>query len=559
MAILFLLFFAGLIILAPIIFVIYLIIKKTENKPDSNKPTSILDSAFVKWIAEDWIMKLGAFLLLLGFGWLITYAFTNNLISPDGRIITGLILGVLIMLLGIKRLDNYPAQGDIFLTLGETIVLITVVFGRVWYEFYSPISAIFTVAITSIFIAYLSVKKSRRFLSYLSVVFASIAPILSYAPEASATSYFIYLLIVTIGTLWITYLTNKRGLILASSIIFTLISINYQNPQLQEFNNIILLVAMFTAVYVSASINNLLKKDFGNQVLDLAVTTWSGIYLTTWIMAMPVIEGKTDYRFYILFVTALIFFGAGYMLFKKLQSKAGFYSLSAVGFIMSYCALSLILSEDLSTVAFVLEILTLSITNYLVTSDIKVSRIINLLLAFPIISTFYQLFFFYDIYLGSDSYYTTYSFLNSLVLASVLLALGFFYHDQANESNDEFSIIINKGGIIIGSIYFFRIIWLFIGEIFAGINPQYNFSVAVSLFIFSCIGIGTYYFGIKNKGKVSRIYGIVVLLLVVARIIFIDIFNMDILGRVVTLLTIGSLLISTSFITKKFTNNSKSI
>jgi hypothetical protein len=223
---------------------------------------------------------------------------------------------------------------------------------------------------------------------------------------------------------------------------------------------------------------------------------------------------------------------------------------------MSYNALGLLLSADLSIVTFVLEVLVLSITNYLITKDIRVSRIINLFLIFPVLATFYPLFFGYFIYENFGTYYQTTDFLNSLTLASVLLALGFFYHDQATESKDEFSIVVNKGGIIIGSIYFYRIIWLFFGELFAGVSPQYNFSIAVSLFIFACVGLGTYYYGIKNNGAVSRIYGVVLLILIVLRIIFIDIFNMDILGRVVTLLTMGTLLISTSFITKKFTKNS---
>lgn len=34
-----------------------------------------LSNRFVEWIKEDWMLKLGALLLLIGFGWLTTYAF----------------------------------------------------------------------------------------------------------------------------------------------------------------------------------------------------------------------------------------------------------------------------------------------------------------------------------------------------------------------------------------------------------------------------------------------------------------------------------------------------
>jgi hypothetical protein len=39
---------------------------------------------FFEWIKEDWLMKLGALLLLIGFGWLASYAFLHNWIGPHG-------------------------------------------------------------------------------------------------------------------------------------------------------------------------------------------------------------------------------------------------------------------------------------------------------------------------------------------------------------------------------------------------------------------------------------------------------------------------------------------
>lgn len=39
-------------------------------------------------------------LLLIGFGWLTTYAFLNNWIGPMGRIALGIIAGSLFILLG---------------------------------------------------------------------------------------------------------------------------------------------------------------------------------------------------------------------------------------------------------------------------------------------------------------------------------------------------------------------------------------------------------------------------------------------------------------------------
>ena len=42
-------------------------------------------SGLWKWLSTDWPMKLGAFLILLAFAWLTSYAFVNNWIGPMGR------------------------------------------------------------------------------------------------------------------------------------------------------------------------------------------------------------------------------------------------------------------------------------------------------------------------------------------------------------------------------------------------------------------------------------------------------------------------------------------
>ena len=55
---------------------------------------------FVRWIREDWLLKLGALLLLVGLSWLASYAFLNNWIGPMGRIALGLVAGTGFIALG---------------------------------------------------------------------------------------------------------------------------------------------------------------------------------------------------------------------------------------------------------------------------------------------------------------------------------------------------------------------------------------------------------------------------------------------------------------------------
>jgi hypothetical protein len=523
------------------------------------KSGTVVEFGFLKWLTEDWIMKLGALLLLFGFGFLVSYAFIYDLISPTGRIIFGLTLGIGVITFGSIRINKYPVQGDIFLVLGASITLISVIAGRTFIEFFTPFTAIATVFLTASLISYISVIEKRNTLTYLSLIFAGLAPILSFAPTYDAVSLSVYLLIIILGTIWVTYLTNVKWLTLISSLIFTVYTAGLLFNQYGEYSINLALVYILTAVLLLNGIFSLAKQR--NLIGDLITTAWSGLYLSIWILNAPY-GSLSDSRSILLSITAIIYISVAYYFYKKLGSKPILYTLSSVGFFMIYNSIGLLLDENLQVVILILEIVTLSITNYLVTKDVKVSRIINLLLLIPMLITLPSIFIGSDPYLGvyypEQSYlFGSTDFLNLLALASALLGLGYFYHQQATESKSEFSLFINRAALIIGSLYFYRIIWLFVNEIFSSSQYWYEFSISVSLFIYTCFGLGTYFYGLKNNSEISRRYGIVLLVAIVLRILFVEMFYLDILGRVITLLAIGSLLISTAFYSKRFTGNDR--
>ena len=111
------------------------------------------------WIKEDWLLKLGALLLLIGFGWLVTYAFLNNWIGPMGRIAMGIIAGVAILALGSWRIQSQSHQGKIFLLLGSTVILLTVFAAREIYGYFTPLTALITMFLSTAYVAFVGVKQ----------------------------------------------------------------------------------------------------------------------------------------------------------------------------------------------------------------------------------------------------------------------------------------------------------------------------------------------------------------------------------------------------------------
>src|SRR3990167_3790055 len=98
------------------------------SAPLSSPPATSLppqQNLFLAWISENWLLKLGALLLLIGFGWLVTYAFLNNWIGPMGRIAFGLVAGAGILALGYWRMRTFVTQGAVFVALGAAVILLT--------------------------------------------------------------------------------------------------------------------------------------------------------------------------------------------------------------------------------------------------------------------------------------------------------------------------------------------------------------------------------------------------------------------------------------------------
>ena len=125
---------------------------------------------FAEWVKEDFMVKLGAFLLLLALGWFVSYAFANDWIGPVGRITLGLLIGVAFLCAGVWRIKKYIHQGGIFTVLGATTVLLTIFAARELYDFFTPLSALALMFGTVVFVAFVSVRYNSQALAHGGLV-----------------------------------------------------------------------------------------------------------------------------------------------------------------------------------------------------------------------------------------------------------------------------------------------------------------------------------------------------------------------------------------------------
>ncbi|MFA5431815.1 MAG: DUF2339 domain-containing protein [Candidatus Paceibacterota bacterium] len=508
-----------------------------EVFPLSNKENSSLNSgsSFSDWIRENWIMKLGALLLLLGFGWLTTYAFMNNWIGSEGRIALGIIAGTIFLIVGAWRIEKYQNQGDVFLVLGSTTILLTTFAARIYYDFFGPVVALLLMFMSVVFVAFIGVKNKSKYLPLVSLILAGIAPLLTHSTSVDYIGLFTYLLVVVLGVVWVVAITGQRSLTATS----LLLVFFYSLPQFFSNNSELLLFAyLFTIIFFVTNIISIIKsetKDIGANMLTAGM---SGIFLLAWVLSCEQEELKS----LIIAAWMLAFAVAAFLVFKKTGRKEPFYIYALASTTMLAAATALELNGNVLLIAYAIESVIVPLSIYLIMKEIAIAEAFTFLLIGPAVMSLGAIFSY-----ASQSDPFSREFFSLIIVTSALFGSGLFFWNKAKEINNKECTQVNDFWVILGSGYLYLIIWIFFNKVFDGLD----FAVTLSLIIYTLVALSVYFYGMWNDRKGFRIYGQSLLGLVFLRLLFVDIFNMEIAGRIVTLFLIGTLLISTAFLEKR--------
>jgi uncharacterized membrane protein len=499
-----------------------------------------VENAFVNWLKEDWLQKLGGFLLLIGFGWFATYAFMNDWIGPAGRITLGVILGVIILALGTWRIKKYLNQGGIFLVLGSAVILLTVFAAQEKYDMFIPAIALGIMFLSAAYVALVSVRYDSFAVALSGLILSVAAPLLAGGSNNNV-ALFSYLLVVVLGIIWIVAIKKNWG----SLIFYGLLTVFlYSLPLIVDSSyfgsdgEVILNFAyVFALIFFVASLVNILISKDGGIKSFLSVAVGNGIFLLAWIVAFV----PPEWQVMMIALWMIIFAIGAFYLFIKTGVKSVFYVYAGVAVVMLATATGIQFDGPALTFAYTIESFLVPILFYYVTKDLKTSARLSLLLIGPVFLSLENL----SNYADSNIVLTKDFFVLALITV-VLLSLGFIYRN-IKKTEKTLDFIIDNILLIAGSVYVYILLWLSLHIIIAIPATATTFS----LIIFTAIGLVKYFYGISVGSRVLRNYGGIFLGLVVLRLLFIDVWGMDMGARIIVFFLVGILLMSTAFIGKK--------
>lgn len=510
------------------------------HAPMQFEPTA--SDKLIDWLKEDWLLKLGSLLLLIGFGWLTTYAFLNNWIGPMGRIALGIIAGALFIVLGWWRIRAYVNQGGVFLVLGSTIVLLTTFAAREIYGFFTPLSALAVMFLSTAFVALASVKYDSRSLSLLSLILAGIAPLLTNAPSTDHVGLFAYLFVVVLGAIWIVALTGQRELTTAALITVAVYSAPHLLSSsffpLVDINKLLLFAYAFAAVFFLTNTVGVLKLKGKEIVPDLITAAGNGFFLLAWIM----VAAQKEWRSLIIAAWMVVFTVGAFLIFRATQRREPFYVYAGVGIAMLAAATAAELEGAALTIAYIVESGLIALIAYAVLRDVKIAERVSMLMVVPVIMSIKHIF--------SRSWSREVfneDFFVLLVLGAALLALGLYFMRRVSESNDRESKQVNATLLVAGSLYLYLLLWLSLRAALANDDT----AVMISLVAYTIIGLIAYFYGLSSGKNGLRLYGGTLLGFVIGRLLLVDVWKMALAGRIVTFFVLGALLVSTAFLGRK--------
>jgi hypothetical protein len=496
----------------------------------------------IAWIQEDWLMKLGALLLVLGFGWLTTYAFLNNWIGPVGRITLGLVSGIGFLALGYRRTTASVPQGGVLFGLGSAVVLVTVLAARTRYGFFTPVAALSIVFLSASFVSAASVLFNLRSLAVVGLVSGSLAPLMMGAADRAPLLSFGYLFLVVLAALGVMVKIRWRlltVLALASVALHSLPILERFRPGAPDATALLLIAYAFGALFLAAGMLTALRWDEEQQVVvDALTAVGNGLLVLAWTMRLV----RPEWQSLAVAVIALVAAAAAFYVHRVTQRREPFYIYGTVAAGLVGAATSLELSGATLGIAFTLEAAGVILVAHALTNSRRVAELSSLLLLIPGTMVLDAL--------GSSVWRRTLlhpRFFLVLLFTLVAFGLAAYFRARFVRQPEAAASLLPRVLTAVGSFAAAALVWHSATAIF----ERSASAVMASLFVYTGVGIVAYVAGLQRDNPRLRLYGSIFLGAVVLRLLFVDVWQMELSGRIITFFVIGAVLLGSGFVGRR--------
>lgn len=234
-------------------------------------------------IASVWLLRSAIVIILTGIGFFLKYSIENNLVGPTGRVAACIIVGVGMLLAGMKMANkkyHIIAQG--FLGGGIATLYFSIFASFAMYKLVDMVPAFAFMILITVAAAVLSLRLNSLLTAILGVIGGYCTPIILSTGQANFLGLYSYVLLLGIGVLAIAKYKDWK-LLNALSFIFTYMLFwvaagKDYNPE-NDFTIVIVFLSLFFILHAAIPLTyNIFREKKSSALTLLGMTANAAIY-----------------------------------------------------------------------------------------------------------------------------------------------------------------------------------------------------------------------------------------------------------------------------------------
>lgn len=516
--------------------------EQVVGESDQKKSADAMFERFLGWIHEDWPLKIGGLLIIFAIGWFVSFAAAEGWLTEMMRVVMGYIGGVIALAYGVFRAEKVRAQGNTFMIIGTAALFVTTLAAVSFVSVQMPaILAISVMLLVVFFVTVVSLKQESIALTGSMLAFGGVVP-LFFFDDLTTETIFAYLFVLTVGTLWVVARTGWRELTVMMLGVVGFYSIGYAVTELSgPAWRYMILALVFTAVFYAANLSAIIRDKSATIADVIAVIGITLLYLI-WTYAY----GPEEFRVALLLLGSVLFVSASYGIFRITGLRVPTILYGAASLILIGIATGELFEGSVLTLAYVLEmtvalVLTLFVRRERMSEANQMMGAMffmgpMLMVANDIVDAFHTIKEIKNV--ETNDHYLD---LFVIVIAAVCaLTVGMAAHMcMGRKKRGIYPLVFGYFGLGLSIVF----VWIATHTFLE--NPAVaTFS---ALFVYMISGVAFYVAGVRRARNELLAVGAILFAIVLARIAFVEFWEMPITMRIVTFFVIGTLFVVAAY------------
>jgi uncharacterized membrane protein len=187
--------------------------------PRKEKPARVREREWEQILGGSWLARIGVLALIIGIGFFLKFAFDSEWIGPTGRVILGIVAGLVMLGLGSYWQKRYPILTQVLSGGGIAVLYLSIFASFAIYDLIHIYVAVVFLLLVSVASAVLALRYNSMALAIIGIIGAFFAPFIlgasggrgvSAGGTGQAIQLLAYVIVVDIGVLILATFRNWR-------------------------------------------------------------------------------------------------------------------------------------------------------------------------------------------------------------------------------------------------------------------------------------------------------------------------------------------------------------